>query len=430
MMDAFEIGSHVPMPKMVPIRQQFPRPQIKNIAGEIAKMMREDERTRCIRPGHKIAVAVGSRGIRNIDSIVKSLLQGLKELGAEPFIIPAMGSHGGGTAEGQRKILADYGVSEDTMGVPVVSSPAVEKIAELDNGMPVYIDQNALASDGIIVINRIKPHTGFKGDYESGLLKMIAIGLGKHKGATAFHTFGFDMFPTLIPQLGSCVIQHAPLLFGLAILENAYDETAHLELVWKEDLIPREKELLIKAKDMMPRILAEDIHVLIVHEFGKDISGAGMDSNITGRSNSRFFNKPDALTVDKIVVLNLTQASRGNATGIGIADVTTKKLVDSIDFPVTYANAITSTILNAAKIPVYMKNDLEAIQTALKTAIRVQHPNSRIVWIENTLQLEDIYVSEAFLPELLGNPQVGIVGEAFAMEFSEAGDLIFPCRRH
>lgn len=426
MMNSFSNASHVPMPKLIPIRQQFPRPRVHNIAGEIARLIREDERSRRIRPGHKIAVAVGSRGIRNIDTIVKSLLAGLKELGARPFIVPAMGSHGGATAEGQRQVLADYGISEETMDVPVESSMDVDQIGELENGMPVYLDKAALASDGIIVVNRIKPHTGFKGDYESGLLKMIAIGLGKHKGASAFHTFGFDMFPTLIPQLGQYVIQHAPLLFGLAILENAYDETAHLELVWKENLIAREKELLQQAKELMPRILVDNIHVLIIHEFGKDISGAGMDSNITGRSNSRFFDKPDALSVDKMVVLNLTKASCGNATGIGIADVTTKKLVDSMDLSVTYTNAITSTILTAAKIPVYMKNDLEAIQTALQTAIRVKHPDSRIVWIRNTLQLEDIYVSESFLSEVAVHPQIQIKGEAIAMQFSEAGDLLLP----
>jgi len=420
-----EGGLNVPMPRMVPVRQKFPSFEIKDVAGEVKQLFARDERVKRIKKGDKIAVAVGSRGIRSIDLIVRALIDELKNLGAEPFIVPAMGSHGGATAEGQTRVLAGYGITEETMRVPIKSSMEVEQIGRLDNGLPVYLDKYALSSDGILVVNRVKPHTAFKAEYESGLLKMLAIGLGKHKGATAFHACGFDMFGTVLPQLGQVVIEKAPILGGLAIIENAYDRTARMELVWKEDLVQREKELLVEAKKLMPKILLNNLHLLIVHEIGKDISGSGMDPNITGRSASPHFHQDDGLKVDKIVVLNLSPASGGNATGIGVADVTTKKVVDAMNLDYTYANVITSMVLSSAKIPVYMPSDYEAIQVALKTSLRVQHPNTRIVWIKNTLLLEKIYVSEPLLPEVQNHRQLEILGDPMPLQFNEHGNLIW-----
>ena len=419
-----EGGLNLPMPKMVPIRQKFSTAEVKDIPAEIQKLFHQEARMKTIRKGSRIAVTGGSRGIQAIDKVILAVIRELKSLGAEPFVVPAMGSHGGATAEGQKKVLAGYGITEETMGVPVRSSMEVEEIGKLGNGVPVYLDKEALHSDGIVVINRVKPHTAFKADYESGLIKMLAIGLGKHKGATAFHSCGMDMFGELLPQLGKVVLAKAPVLFGLAILENAYDHPARFEIVWSQDLIAREKVLLVEAKSLMPQIIPDNLDLLIVHELGKEISGSGMDPNITGRSSSPFFKKPDALKVQRIVVLNLTAATKGNACGIGMADLTTKKVVDAMDRDYTYINAITSGVLATARIPIHMPTDQEAIQLALKTCARVEHPRSRIIWIKNTLSLEKILASETILPEIKANPQLEVLGEPKAMQFDGKGNLL------
>ncbi len=417
-------GLEVAIPRMVPIKQKFSVSEIASIPEEVGRLFSEEPRLKKIKKGARIAVSAGSRGIHSIDKIIHSVVQELKKMGANPFVVPAMGSHGGATAEGQRKVLAGYGITEETMGAPIKSSMEVKQVGRLANGTPVYLDQEALGSDGIVVVNRVKPHTAFKADYESGLLKMLAIGLGKHKGATAFHSCGVDQFGELLPQLGKVVIDNAPVLFGVGIIENAYDRTARLEIVWKEDLIRREKDLLVEAKSLMPRLLLDDLHLLIVHEIGKEISGSGMDPNITGRSSSKHFHKPDALKVERIVVLRLTPVSKGNASGIGVADITTKKFVDSMDLDYTYVNAITSGILATARIPIHMPTDKEAIQLALKTCARVQHPNSRIVWIKNTLSLAQIYASEPMLPEIRKQPQLEISGDPRPMPFDQEGNLL------
>jgi len=420
-----EGGLDIPIPRMVPIRQKFPGPEIKDIGEEIKQLFSKDERVKKIKKGSRIAVTAGSRGIHSIDKIIHAVVKELQALGTKPFIVPAMGSHGGATAEGQRKVLAEYKITEETMGVPVQSSMETEKIGQLANGVPVYLDKTALGSDGIVVVNRVKPHTAFKADYESGLCKMLAIGLGKHKGATAFHSCGMDEFGELLPQLGKVVLDHAPVLFGLGLIENAYDHPARFEIVWKENLVKREKDLLAEAKSLMPKILLDNLHLLIVQEIGKEISGSGMDPNITGRSASPHFRKPDALSVEKIVALNLTAASKGNACGIGTADVTTRRFVDSINTDYTYVNAITSGVLATARIPITMPTDREAIQLALKTCSRVKHPETRIIWIKNTLSLEKIFASEPLLPEIRKNSQIEVLGDPRPMPFDGKGNLVF-----
>ena len=414
----------MPMPRMVAVRQKFSDAEIKDIPAEIKARFQQEEKVKTIKKGSRIAIAVGSRGIKAIDEVVRSLIVELKALGTHPFIVPAMGSHGGATAEGQLKVLAGFGITEETMGVPIRSSMAVEELGRLDNGVPVYLDKEALNSDGIVVVNRVKPHTGFTAEYESGLIKMLAIGLGKHKGATAFHLCGMDMFGELLPQLGQVVLAKAPILFGLAIIENAYDRPRRFEIVWSNDIIRREKALLAEAKTLMPKIIPDQLDLLIVHEIGKEISGSGMDPNITGRAASPFFRKPDALKVQRIVVLNLSAATKGHATGLGTADVTTKKVVEAIDLDYTYINAITAGLPATARIPINVPTDYEAIQIALKTCARVNHPQSRIVWIKNTLSLEKIFVSETIVPEILKNPQMEILGDPKPMTFDEKGNLL------
>lgn len=421
-----EGGFNVPLPKMVPIQQLFLSSKAVNIDTVLQQTFMDNDRCSRIKPNSNIAIAVGSRGIQNIKQIVFELIQRLKKIGVKPFIVPAMGSHGGATAEGQEKILAEYGLTSDSMGVPIKSSMKTRLIGSLEDGVPIYLDEQALNSDGIIVVNRIKPHTGFRADYESGLLKMMVIGLGKHQGATIFHNYGLDKLGDNLPIIGQIIMERAPIIGGLAIVENSYHEVTHLEFIWHEDILSREKELLKIAKKLLPKIQVDDIDILIVNDFGKEISGPGMDPNVTGRPVSPFVKIKDSITLQKIVVLNLTEASEGNAVGIGMADVTTKKFVDRIDFGYTYANVIASTFLNAGKIPVYLNNDFEAIQVALKTCRNVKHPQSRIVWIKNTMRLDRIFVSEALLEEIGNRPNMKIAGKPMPMSFDEDGNILYP----
>lgn len=425
MAEVIEGGFTVPMPRMVRVRQIFPREE--NSVDVLAAMeaMFSGPGFKRLAPGSRIAVAVGSRGIVDVDKIVGGCIRGLIGLGFDPFIVPAMGSHGGATAEGQIQILKGHGITPETMGVPIRSSMEVDKIGELEDGLPVYMDRQALRSDGLIVINRIKPHTGFRGDYESGLLKMLTIGLGKHLGATTYHNYGLDAYSRALPRLGGIVMNATPFIGGIAVTENSYHQIVDLRFVRKDELLDREKQLLLRAKKLMPRIMFDPVNVLIVNDFGKEISGPGMDPNITGRPVSPYVEIDDAPAIDKIAVLNLTPASEGNAVGIGAADVTTKRFVDSMDLGSTYANSIASTFLNSAKIPVYMNNDFEAIQVALKTCTGVRHPHSRIIWIKDTLHLDEIYVSEIFLPEVQNNPNLVRLGDPEPMRFDGNGNLTY-----
>jgi hypothetical protein len=420
-----EGGLDLPLPRMLPVRQKFPDRHITDIQDEIEGIFRRDGKMTRIRADSRIAVAVGSRGIHAIDQITRAVVGELQRLGASPFIVPSMGSHGGATAEGQRKVLANFGITEEAMGVPVVSSMETVQVGSLEDGTPVWLDREAMAADGIVVINRIKPHTAFVGEYESGLLKMVAIGLGKHRGATDFHACGMDRFGELLPKLGRVVLEKAPILFGLAIIENAYERPARFEIVWNEDMIGREPELLKEARALMPRVIPGNLDVLIVHEIGKEISGSGMDPNITGRSSSPYFRRENSLKVQRIVVLSLSKASGGSAMGIGLADFTTDKAVKAMNIDTTWINCITAGVTASGKIPIHMPSDREAILLALKTCARVKHPQSRIVWIRNTLALEQIRVSEPLLEELKGHPQIGIAGDAAPMPFDGQGNLLY-----
>ncbi|GAB7386625.1 lactate racemase domain-containing protein [Bacillaceae bacterium] len=415
-------GYDIPLPRMVKIEQHFKREKLDDIEATVRQEMGGKLKSGEY-AGKRIAVAVGSRGIANLSTIVASVIGQLKAWGAHPFIVPAMGSHGGATAEGQTKVLAGYGITEKSMGVPIVSSMDVVQIATLENGMPVYLDKHAYGANGIVVINRVKPHTDFKGDYESGILKMMGIGLGKHRGATTIHSYGIDRFHELIPQTGEAILRHAPIAFAVAILENAYDETAKIEVLPRDRIMEREKELLAEAKKKMPKFLLSSIDVLIVEEIGKDISGAGMDPNVTGRTGSGLPGFP-APPIQKIVVLGLTEKTHGNACGIGLADVTTIRCVKQIDFSYLYANSITSTVLEPAKIPVVMNNDKEAIVVALKTCNRITPETAKIVRIKNTLELHRIEVSEAFLDEIRGREEITILSEPQPMRFTEDGRLL------
>ncbi|NEU30834.1 DUF2088 domain-containing protein [bacterium LRH843] len=411
-------GYDIALPNMYKVRQIFDNAKLESIPEAAKAEINKEEVKSRIKPGDRVAVAVGSRGIANLFEIVQSVIKELKDLGADPFVFPAMGSHGGATAEGQREVLASYNITEEALGVEIKSSMEVIELGKTDTGMPVYLDKYASEADSIVLIARVKAHTDFKAEYESGLMKMMGIGLGKHKGATKIHSYGFDQFHRVIPEVGTYVLQHSKVAFGIAILENAYDETRKIVAVPADEMIEKEKALLEESKALLPKILAPEIDVLIVNEIGKDISGAGMDPNITGRTGSGLpgFEAPP---IQKVLVLDLTEKTHGNACGIGLADVTTRRLVNQIDFNYTYANSITSTVLGPAKIPVAMNNDREALVVALKTCTRITIPEAKIVRIKNTLDLEEVMVSEAVYNELKDNDNIEVLEGPFQLSFDE-----------
>lgn len=407
----------ISLPKMIPVRQLFEAPTVNDIEVKIKEELSQEIFKKKIKPGSRVAVGVGSRGIANIKKITASVVNELIAWGAKPFIVPAMGSHGGGTAEGQIKVLAELGITEASIGVPFVSSMNVVQLDTLDDGTPVYLDEASCYSDAIIFINRVKPHTSFKGDYESGLLKMMAIGMGRHKGALAVHQHPLADMPMLLPKIAEVYLKKAPIVFGVAVLENAYDQTAEIVAVPAVKMISEEKGLLAKAKQYMPKIIPQKLDLLLVNEMGKNISGSGMDPNITGRAASKAPQKFNAPQIERLVVLGLTKETKGNACGIGVADVTTKRVFDEINLDYTYANVVTSKVLDSAKIPIVMPNDKEAIHTALTTCYNINFDNPRVAWIKNTLELENILVSESVLADLQGNSQIEVTGEPIEVTY-------------
>jgi len=410
-------GLDFQLPNMIKIRQKFSLPKINNVYDEILKDFNDKKTNSRIKPGMTVAIGCGSRGIANISEATKAVVDFLLKCGAKPFIFPAMGSHGGATADGQVKVLADYGITEDSMGCPIKSSMEVVELSKLDTGMPIYIDKHASEADGIVVISRIKPHTNFRAPIESGIVKMLTIGMGKIAGATELHSYGMDTFIDLLPKACAEIISKKNILFGVGLVENAADETAIAEIVHAENIFSREIELQKIAKNYMPRLLFDEIDVLVIDQIGKNISGAGMDPNITGRNSGsvKWDVKPD---VKKIVVLGLTPETHGNATGIGMADVITYEVYKDLDISKTYANVITSTYLDGAAIPVIMNTSEEAIKLAAKTVNRVKVKDLKIVRIKNTLELIHIEISENMIDIVSSsNNSFEVIGKPYPWKF-------------
>jgi len=410
-------GLEFQLPNMIKIRQKFSLPKINNVYDEILKDFNDKKTNSRIKPGMTVAIGCGSRGIANISEATKAVVDFLLKCGAKPFIFPAMGSHGGATADGQVKVLADYGITEDSMGCPIKSSMEVVELSKLDTGMPIYIDKYASEADGIVVISRIKPHTNFRAPIESGIVKMLTIGMGKIAGATELHSYGMDTFIDLLPKACAEIISKKNILFGVGLVENAADETAIAEIVHAENIFSREIELQKIAKNYMPRLLFDEIDVLVIDQIGKNISGAGMDPNITGRNSGgvKWDVKPD---VKKIVVLGLTPETHGNATGIGMADVITYEVYKDLDISKTYANVITSTYLDGAAIPVIMNTSEEAIKLAAKTVNRVKVKDLKIVRIKNTLELIHIEVSANMIDIVSSsNNSFEVIGKPYPWKF-------------
>ncbi len=410
------------VPRMLRVRQTFPRPRVADIPRAVAAALAGAEVR--IKRGDTVAVGAGSRGIANIDVVVGATLRWLKDLGARPFVFPAMGSHGGGTPEGQLSVLEHYGITEAAMGCPIRATMDVVQVGEA-LGLPVWLDRWASEADWIGLVNRVKPHTDFKGTIESGLFKMMTIGLGKYKGAIQYHRANIHHgYETVITAVGREMLKKARIGFGVGVVENGYDETARIEAFNAENLEAGERRLLKDAREWMARLPFSPIDVLVVEEMGKNISGAGMDTNVIGRPSNPHEPFPADPKILWIVALDLTEESYGNAIGIGNADFTTRRLVDKIDMKPTLINAITACAPNGAKIPPAYDTDREAIETALSCIGLTPPEKARVIRIRSTLMLAEIEVSEAFLPELAKRPELKRLTDPAPLPFDAAGRLI------
>ncbi|MDD4363864.1 MAG: DUF2088 domain-containing protein [Atribacterota bacterium] len=377
------------------IKQIFNKEKVENLSEYIVNALVNSDLSTRIKPGDKVGITVGSRGVSNIDLILKKIIIFLKRNRVHPFILPAMGSHGGATSEGQLEILESYGITEESMGAPILSSMETIKIGEINNNIPIYFSKEAMNLDGIIALNRVKVHTDFDSNHvESGISKVLAIGLGKEKGASSIHSFGVPGLKK-ISNISKIIINKAPVIQGIGILENSYDQTMEIVCCPPKDIVETDNRLLKKCKKLMPKLPIDSIDILIVQEIGKDISGTGLDTNIIGR---RYINgdKENLLPkIKQLVVLDLSDKSHGNAYGIGLADITTRKLVDKIDYNSMYTNAITCTFLRRVKVPIAFGTEREAFEIALRTCWNNNVQRVKLAIIKNTLELEYIYLSKA-----------------------------------
>ena len=406
--------------KMYRILQTFDKNKLKNIPEMIAQEFQSIHLDQQIKPGMKIGITVGSRGIDNLQLIIKTVIEEVKKRKGRPFILPAMGSHGNASIEGQKQVLKSYGITEESMGVPIQATMDVVELGRLKNGLPVYFDKYAFQADGIIVVNRIKLHTVYKSKIESGLCKMLSVGLGNNKGATIVHSLGPKGIPDNVIKFSQVILKKVPILCGVGILENAYDDTAKIKAVLPKDFYKGDKELLKECKANSPSLPIFNIDILILEEMGKNISGAGMDTNVTGgvKAYEGEYNPPQ---IKKIVVLDLTLESNGNALGVGIADIITKKLYKKINFEVTYKNVITCGYLDRAKIPIIVNTDREAIEIALKSTYNLPGIKPTIIIIRNTLKLDEMFVSENIWEKIKNN--ISTIGSWEKLAFDDIGNL-------
>jgi hypothetical protein len=417
-----DLVKDIPIPKMVKVKQHFDNEQIEDVTKQLQEALQKKEVHKGIKKDMEIAVAVGSRGLDRLVETTKVTIDYLKQHGARPFIVPCMGSHGGATSHGQKAVLEHLGVTEEAVGAEIRSSMEVIQIDELENGLPIYVDKLASEADGIVVINRVKPHTAFRGPVESGIMKMISIGLGKQKGAEACHQLGFKYMAENVPAMAKIIIDKMPILFAVATVENAFDRIALLEVLLPEEIEQREPELQKIAKQSLPKLFFDQIDVLVIDEIGKNISGDGMDPNITGRYPTPYaYGGPD---VSKMVVLDLTKQTEGNANGVGTADFTTQKLVDKMNREVTYANGLTSTVVGPTHISTAMPNDKTAIQAAIKTCNILDFTKARVVRIKNTLEIGEIEVSENMLEDIEKHPYLERISDLYEFTFDCSDDLV------
>jgi hypothetical protein len=410
-------------PKVVKVRQDFPRPRVEDVGEALREQCGRGEIGARIEAGMEVAITAGSRGIAGIDEVLRHLVRILGEAGARPFVIPAMGSHGGATAEGQVEILRSLGVTEESVGAPIRSSMEVVQLGETPSGVPVYMDRIASEADGVVVVGRIKQHTDFRSRLESGLFKMASIGLGKHAEALALHAHGVKGIRDYMVEAGTMVFESGRVLFGVGIVENAYEETAIIEAVLPERVAERERALLGESARLMPKLPVSGMDVLFVDELGKNYSGTGMDTNVIGRFRILGVEEPESPRVKYLIVSDVSEASHGNALGIGLADLTTRRLFEKIDYEAMNQNVLTSTFLERAKIPMVMESDREALEAAIRCNWGVAPEDTRLVRIPNTLHLRYAYLSENLVDEALASGNVEPVEDAAELEFDGDGHL-------
>src|SRR5437660_10356795 len=411
-------------PKMLHVRQNFPDRRLSDIPGTVKKELGDAGFGAGLAPGATVAIGVGSRGISNISTIVKSVVSYWTAKGMKPFIFPAMGSHGAATAEGQADVLAHYGIIEETMGCPIVSSLEVVPLGATPEGIHTFMDRNAHQSDGVMLVGRVKWHTDFDGKIESGLFKMMAIGLGKFAGAQHYHTFAYRMgLERVIRSIGRQVLASGKILGGLAIIEDAYHNTAQLMAVPVESMEQREEELLSLAKSWMGKI-PMDLDILLLDEIGKNISGAGMDTKVVNRGVHGQYNPwPDAPAIERIFVRDLSDLSYGNGVGLGMADVISDRLLNKIDWNPTRINSLTASTPAAIRTPVHFPTDRECLERIAPTVGKFDMTEVTIGWVRNSLELGIIALSENLLAEIRSNPLLEIVGPPQELEFDHAGNM-------
>ena len=415
----------VPIPDMFYARPPFPRERIDvaDIPAHVARELSQPQFDERIRPGMQVAITAGSRGIRNVDVITKSIVDYVRAKGATPFIVPAMGSHGGATAQGQTEMLAGFGITPEAMGCEIRSSMEVVELGRSSRGKRVVLDRNAYEADGIIVSCRLKPHNAFRGTHESGPCKMMTVGLGKQVGASVVHGDGMGAIGLNIPDMAAVVLEKAPVLFAIPCLENAYDETCRIEAILPEDILSREAELLKVAFANMPRLIVGEADVLVVDEIGKNYSGTGVDPNITGTFSTEYAH--GGLDVQRTCFLNLSEVSHGNALGVGLASAITNKIFEEMDVEKMYPNCLTSTVLRSAQIPCVVATDREAIQLCVKTCNGIEGRAPRVVRIPNSLHIGTIMLSDAYYDDVRAGAYEGLeaLGEPGPLAFGAEDNL-------
>ena len=421
----------VEIPAMFHARQTFPREAIapEDIPAVVEREIAQPHISEKIKPGMSIAITAGSRGIRNVDIITKAVVGAVKARGANPFIVPAMGSHGGATAEGQKNMLAGFGITEEAMGCPIKSSMEVVELGQSSRGKRVVLDKNAYESNGIIVSCRLKPHNAFRGTHESGPCKMMTVGLGKQVGAQTVHSDGMGNIAKNIPTMAEVVLEKAPILFAIPCIENAYDETYKIEAILPENILEREAELLEVAKANMPSLIVGEGDVLVVHEVGKNYSGTGVDPNITGTFSTEYAH--GGIQVQRTAFLNLSEISHGNALGCGLASAITAKIFDEMDIEQMYPNCLTSTVLKSACIPCVVATDKEAIQLCIRTCNGIEGKPVRMVYIANSLHIDQIMLSEAYYDDVKAGKYAGVeaLDEPAPLAFDADDNVVTPVRQ-
>lgn len=412
-------------PEIFRVRQHFQRPRVEDIPAEVQAQLAGLSLENVISPGQSVAITAGSRGIANIHLVIKAIVDHLKQLRAQPFIVPAMGSHGGGTAAGQQKIIESYGITEAFCDCPIRASMETVVVCQAAEGFPVHFDKHAHGADHVVVCGRVKPHTGFTGDIESGLMKMMLIGLGKHEGAKIYHRAILNYsFGQIVRSVADEILRQCNIVAGVAIVENGYDETAKIAAVAPDEFEQREKELLLLARQWMPKLPFTQADILLVDQIGKNISGSGMDTNVIGRKrNDHRAENGERPQIKRIIVRGLTDATHGNACGIGMAEFCLSRLVEQMDVEATNINALTGGHPTAAMVPIHYETDRDVLDVALPSIGLIEPEDARLMWIRDTLTVSEVECSASYWAAARERDDLEILSDPRPLPFDASGNL-------